>query len=69
MPDDAHLPHGLIAKISALQPDRWADVEAFVDALGDADTDHTMLRATQAASHAAFGKVWDNSDDALYDEL
>ncbi len=58
----------LIRKIRSLPPERVAEVEDFVDFLGQRED----LRLTQAAtklSEKAFQKVWDNAADAAYDRL
>ena len=58
-------PHTLIDKLKHLPPKRIAEVEDFVDFLRTRDED----RAATRAAEPAFAKVWDNDDDAGYDEL
>lgn len=60
----------LIEKIEELPAHRVAEVEDFVDFLrtrddGDRQLGHDMTKL----SEAAFAKVWDNPDDAEYDQL
>ncbi len=60
----------LIEKIEELPAHRVAEVEDFVDFLrtrddGDRQLSHDMTKL----SEAAFAKVWDNPDDAEYDQL
>lgn len=59
----------LAEKISQLPPDRRAEVEDFVDFLAQRDGDRRLVRAAAAASEAAFGSVWDNPEDDVYDRL
>lgn len=33
------------------------------------DTHQLLIEAAMASSEAAFARVWDNDDDAIYDEL
>lgn len=59
----------LIDKLEALPPERIAEVEDFIDFLKSRDTDRQLTRAAAKASEPAFAKVWDNPDDAVYDQL
>ena len=59
----------LLEKIRALSPERVAEVEDFVDFLRTRESDRPLVRAAEALSEAAFRKVWDNPEDAAYDEL
>ena len=68
MADDGH-PKTLIEKITALPAERVAEVEDFVDFLGQREQDLSMVRAAMAASAPAFAAVWDNPEDAAYDAL
>ena len=54
----------LIEKIRSLPPDRWGEVEDFIDFV-------RMLhaRAAAALSEPAFAAIWDNPEDAEYDRL
>ncbi len=58
----------LFEKIGELPPDKVAEVEDFVDFLRQRD-DRRLVRAAELASERAFGQVWDNPDDAAYDDL
>lgn len=68
MADDAHA-KGLIDKIAALPEEQLAEVEDFVDALGDRARAAAMVRATAAASEPAFAAVWENPEDSAYDAV
>jgi hypothetical protein len=68
MADDAHA-KSLIEKITALPAERIAEVEDFVDFLGDREQTASIVRATSAASEPAFAAVWENPEDSAYDAL
>ena len=58
----------LIEKIRNLPPERVAEVEDFVDFLVQRENRRLVKTATKL-SEDAFQKVWDNTDDADYDNL
>ena len=58
----------LIEKINALPPDKIAEVVDFVDFLAHRD-DRLLVKAASTISEPAFTVVWDNPDDAEYDNL
>ncbi|NER35998.1 MAG: DUF2281 domain-containing protein [Oscillatoria sp. SIO1A7] len=59
----------LIKKIRNLPPDKITEVEDFVDFLL-AKSDRILLsRAAAKLSETAFAKIWDNDEDADYDQL
>jgi hypothetical protein len=58
----------LIEKIKSLPPERVAEVEDFVDFLSQREDRHLVQAATRL-SEAAFQNIWDNADDADYDQL
>ena len=59
----------LLSKLRDLPPDRLAEVEDFVDFLRERTADRALVWSAAAASAPAFAAVWDNPDDAAYDEL
>ena len=59
----------LIDKITALPAERIAEVEEFVDFIGQREGERTLTRAARAASAPAFARVWDNPEDDVYDAL
>ena len=59
----------LIEKIRTLAPERVAEVEDFIDFLRQRTKDRELVRAAAKLSEAAFRKVWDNPEDAVYDQL
>ena len=58
----------LIRKIRRLPPDQLAEVEDFVDFLEQRE-DRRLTQAASKLSEKSFSKVWDNPDDAAYDQL
>ena len=62
-------PQALIEKLKNLPPERVAEVEDFVDFLRTREGERAAVRAATRAAEPAFAKVWDNDDDAGYDEL
>lgn len=59
----------LLEKIRALPPDKLTEVEDFVDFLAARDEDRRLSQAAARMSEAAFARVWDNPEDAVYDAL
>lgn len=62
-------PKALIDKISALPSERIAEVEDFVDFIGQREQQQSLLRAAAVASAPAFAAVWNNPEDDVYDAL
>ena len=58
----------LLEKIKALPPDKIAEVVNFVDFLALRD-DHLLVEAAARISEPSFATVWNNPDDAEYDNL
>ena len=59
----------MLEKLEHLSPDRLAEVEDFIDFLQQRDQDKRLRQDFARASEAAFAKVWDNDEDAIYDQL
>jgi hypothetical protein len=59
----------LLEKIRRLPPERVAEVEDFIDFLRLRVEGQLLTQAASRLSESAFGKVWDNPDDAEYDRL
>ena len=64
-PDEAEL----FDKIRKLTPEKVAEVEDFVDFLRQRQTDRQLTSAVTTLGEPAFAQVWDNPDDAEYDQL
>jgi hypothetical protein len=58
----------LIEKIRSLPPDRIVEVEDFVDFIALRD-ERRLVEAAAKLSEGAFGRVWDNEEDSVYDQL
>jgi len=52
-----------------LPPKRAAEVEDFIDFLHLRERDFSLAKAAAALSAKAFAAVWDNPEDAVYDDL
>jgi hypothetical protein len=59
----------LIQKLRELPPERLAEVEDFVDFLRQRVDDRRLTQAATRLSEASFQKIWDNDEDAVYDDL
>lgn len=59
----------LLAKIRSLPPERMTEVEDFVDFLRHRQEEQRLVMVATRLSEEAFGKVWDNEWDAVYDDL
>jgi hypothetical protein len=69
VPDSDLTEQILIEKIRSLPPDKAAEVEDFIDFLRSREADRDLRDAATRVSEQAFARVWDNSDDAAYDQL
>lgn len=56
-------------KLGHLAPDRLAEVGDFIDFLQQRDQEKRLGRDYAESSEEAFNEVWDNDDDAIYDNL
>jgi hypothetical protein len=59
----------LFNKICRLPPEKVAEVEDFVDFLRHRSEDNTLISAVSKLSEGSFQQVWDNKEDAEYDNL
>lgn len=59
----------LIDKLEALPPERIAEVEDFIDFIKQRDQDRKITQAAMKTAEPSLQKVWDNPDDAIYDDL
>lgn len=59
----------LIEKIRMLSPDKLVEVQDFVDFLSQRSRDTRLLHASNRLAEDVFKKVWDNPEDAEYDNL
>ena len=63
------IPDSLVDKIQQLPPEKVEEVHDFVDFLLARDRDASLTTAASRLSEDAFRRVWDNPEDAVYDEL
>ena len=59
----------LIEKIQSLPPEKIAVIEDFVEFLQHRDNENLLIKAAAGLSEKSFQRVWDNPDDAEYDNL
>lgn len=59
----------VLKKLEHLSLERLAEVEDFIDFLQQRDQDKRLRQEYAQASEALFASVWDNDDDAIYDNL
>jgi hypothetical protein len=59
----------LLKKIQSLSPEKAAEVEDFVDFLRLREEERGLTLASTKLSDQSFAEVWDNPEDAVYDEL
>ena len=59
----------IIQKIRTLSPDKVAEVVDFVDFISQKDRDSRLLKAGRKLAEEVFEKVWDNTEDEVYDRL
>jgi len=59
----------LIEKIQSLPPEKIAVIEDFVEFLQHRDDENLLIKAAAGLSEKSFQRVWDNPDDAEYDNL
>lgn len=59
----------LFKKICSLPPEKMAVVEDFVEFLGARNEVASLEKAASKLSEKSFQKVWDNAEDAEYDNL
>ncbi len=63
------IPTDLIRKIAALPGHRIAEVEDFVDFIGEREEARSLTNAAASASESAFAAVWNTPEDDVYDAL
>ncbi|MCK5229527.1 MAG: hypothetical protein KAR13_04635 [Desulfobulbaceae bacterium] len=66
---EVHREQELLDKIRTLPPGKIAVVEDFVEFLRHRDDDILLTAAAAKLSEKSFQQVWDNQDDAEYDNL
>ena len=69
MVSDGQRVQALVGKIKELSPEKVSEVEDFVEFLRYREQDRRLIAAASRFSEDAFQQVWDNPDDADYDDL
>ena len=59
----------VIHKLQTLSRERVSEVEDFIDFLSRRDTDKQLSESAMAVSESTLKGLWDNPDDAEYDQL
>lgn len=59
----------LVQKLERLPPQKLIEVDDFIDFLQQREQENHLRQHFTEASHTSFAKVWDNDDDAIYDNL
>ncbi|MEB3219190.1 MAG: toxin-antitoxin system, antitoxin component, Xre family protein [Nostocales cyanobacterium 94392] len=59
----------LIHKIRQLVPEQVVLVEQFIDSLSQQNDECNLTLVATKLSEPVFQKIWDNPDDAEYDQL
>ncbi len=59
----------LLKKVKHLSFEQMQQVEEFIDSLNSENSDKSLILASNQLSESSFNKVWDNPEDAVYDEL
>lgn len=59
----------LLARLQALPPDKLTEVEDFVEFLVQRNEDRELVAAARMATEPALARIWDNPEDAVYDDL
>ena len=62
-------PQALLERIKALPPERIAEIDDFVAFITAREQERMLIRFAAQTSAPAFAAIWDNPDDAAYDEL
>ena len=66
---DRNLEKRVIAKVNQLSREQIVQVEQFIDSLREKDLDNQLTFASTKIAESVFDRVWNNSEDAEYDDL
>jgi hypothetical protein len=69
MDSPTHQLDHVLGKLQGLAPHRLLEVEDFIDFLKQRDDERSFTQAVQAASEPVLDQIWNNPDDAEYDQL
>jgi hypothetical protein len=59
----------ILTKIRMLPPDKIAEVADFVDFISQKDQECQLRKTAGKMAEDTFKKVWDNTEDDVYDRL
>jgi hypothetical protein len=59
----------ILKKIRMLPPDKIAEIADFVDFISQKDQERQLRKAAGKMAEDTFKKVWDNSEDDVYNQL
>jgi hypothetical protein len=59
----------ILTKIRMLPPDKVTEIVNFVDFISHKGQERRLLQAAGQMAEDTFKKVWDNSEDDVYDRL
>ena len=59
----------LLEKVKHLSFEQMEKVEGFIDSLDSENSDQALILASTQLSESSFNEVWDNPEDAVYDNL
>ncbi|CAK0742356.1 DUF2281 domain-containing protein [Gammaproteobacteria bacterium] len=59
----------LIEKIKRLPPQRFMEVEEFIDFLYTHEDDRHLTQSAAKTGEVSFAPVWSNDEDAVYDRI
>ena len=63
------LENRLMEKVKKLSVEQIQQVEQFIDYLSQENTDRQLTLISTKLSESVFNKIWDNCEDADYDNL
>jgi len=69
MTANSSLENRLIEKVKKLSVEQIQEVENFIDALSQGNRDRQLTVVSTKLSESVFAKIWDNPEDAEYDNL
>lgn len=59
----------VIEKLDRLSVEQIQQVEQFIDSLQENDSDNKLVFASSKLAESSFERVWNNDEDAEYDDL
>jgi hypothetical protein len=65
----AQIEDRVLEKLRELPPEKRAQVENFIDFLRAQEQEAALSSSTAVLSGPAFAAIWDNEEDAEYDQL